>query len=136
MRWKYDTKKVDGKHYVTQIRLDSETSAPDFILMIPDPGPIELIDDNGGYQYVVEQNPDYEADEATTSGNRPYRIVLSPQQLTIEEEAQKEAYAIRDKINELVTPGDVLKLLIAFKNGDSHALDEIEATLTEVVGPL
>ena len=130
MRWKYDTIKRGGKHYITQIRLVSETAPADFILMLPDPGQIELIDDDGKYQYVIESNPEYDIEIGPRKDNRPYLVVERPEVLSIEEEEIKALLTVDKEYEESIPFRTFVDAMIAMKHGDNSKIDAIEQKLT------
>ncbi len=99
MIFKYDTKKINGKHYIVTSRLISEKGKPDNILEFDKPFDREMLDDNNKLQWRVE----------TIDGKT--NIIKDPISLTDNELAKKRKQKIQKLISENYKLNDEIKMI-------------------------
>ena len=126
MIFKYDTRKINEKHYLTGIRLIRERGHADYILEDDKNFDEELVDENFKLQWEFVKNPEYLPDLLPQKINRLYILVRSVQPLTAEEERSKRDRIRRMKIKRSIGIEDVVKALIAFSEGDGSGIAELK----------
>ena len=97
--FKYDTKKIGDKHYITTSRLISEEGKPDNILEFDKPFNKEMLDENHKLQWRIERK-----DNETI-------IINDPISLSLPEKLEKKKQKIRELIHENYSLTKEIKLI-------------------------
>jgi hypothetical protein len=99
MKWKIDTKKINGKHYVTGFHYSTNHDERIGLLEVATPPKIELLDSNRKLQNVVTINDD-----------NTWTISIEEQALTEEELTTKKHQYVSKRISEKYSPSQEMAL--------------------------
>ena len=111
MIFKYDTKKINGKHYIVSSRLKSEHGEPDYILEFDQAFTKSMTNEDGKLQYRVELNPAYDISKPVGKDNQIYTFILDPVPLSLVEKKAKRDREVKRLIHENYQLDKEIKLL-------------------------
>ena len=126
MIFKYNTKKINGKHYLKGIRLVREKGIVDYVLEDDENFDEELVDENFKLQWELVKNPEYVSGLFPQKTNRPYILIRSMQELSADEERAKRDRIRINKIRNNIGIEDVIEALVAFSEGDNSGIAKLK----------